>query len=245
MYGDRNVLSTACRAPQACACSATQAMSTIRSSGFEGVSVSFGNGHRYGLIGANGCGKSTFMKILAGELEPTAGNVSTDPNARVGQLRQDQFAYEDVRVLDVVMMGLYGRLGWIRRPGRAEREEAMQALTDVGMQDFADRQISQLSGGQQQRVFLARALVQAADLYFLDEPMAGLGAEGTKGLTAFLDTLRDEAPILLVEHDMDAVFALADRISVLVYGAVIATGTAEEIRADPVVREAYLGEDAT
>ena len=90
---------------------------------------------------------------------------------------------------------------------------------------------------------VAVALTLEPRVFLMDEPMAGLGAEGTKGLTALLAELRAEAPILLVEHDMDAVFALADRISVLVYGEVIATGTAVEIRADPAVREAYLGED--
>ena len=92
---------------------------------------------------------------------------------------------------------------------------------------------------------VAVALTLAPRVFLMDEPMAGLGAEGTKAMTAFLDGLRSEAPILLVEHDMDAVFALADRISVLVYGQVIATGAPDEIRRDPAVREAYLGEEAT
>jgi len=91
---------------------------------------------------------------------------------------------------------------------------------------------------------VAVALTLSPKAFVMDEPMAGLGAEGSRDITALLDSLRAEAPILLVEHDMDAVFALADRISVLVYGAIIATGTVAEIRADPEVRRAYLGEEA-
>ncbi len=101
-----------------------------------------------------------------------------------------------------------------------------------------------LSHGQRRQLEVAVALTLRPKAFVMDEPMAGLGAEGSKRLTGFLEGLKDEAPILLVEHDMDAVFALADRISVLVYGRVIATGTVDEVRANPEVREAYLGEEA-
>jgi branched-chain amino acid transport system ATP-binding protein len=103
---------------------------------------------------------------------------------------------------------------------------------------------AELSHGQRRQLEVAVALTLAPRAFVMDEPMAGLGAEGSKALTGFLDRLRGEAPILLVEHDMDAVFALADRISVLVYGRVIATGTVAEIRASEAVREAYLGDEA-
>ena len=103
---------------------------------------------------------------------------------------------------------------------------------------------SELSHGQRRQLEVAVALTLNPRVFVMDEPMAGLGTSGSKTMTTFLDGLRAEAPILLVEHDMDAVFALADRISVLVYGRIIATGTVDEIRADKTVRNAYLGEDA-
>jgi branched-chain amino acid transport system ATP-binding protein len=113
----------------------------------------------------------------------------------------------------------------------------------VGLQDHAAMRTAELSHGQRRQLEVAVALTLKPKAFLMDEPMAGLGAGGSKRLTGFLDGLRAEAPILLVEHDMDAVFALADRISVLVYGQVIATGTADEIRANPDVRRAYLGEE--
>jgi manganese/zinc/iron transport system ATP- binding protein len=102
-------------------------------------------------------------------------------------------------------MGTYGQLGWIRRPGKAERERAMHALDQVGMADFADRQISQLSGGQQQRVFLARALVQDQQLYFMDEPFAGVDAATEKSIVAILQQLRSEGKtVVVVHHDLES-----------------------------------------
>ena len=106
-----------------------------------------------------------------------------------------------------------------------------------------DRRTSDLSHGQRRQLEVAVALTLRPKVFLMDEPMAGLGASGSREMTGFLDGLRAEAPILLVEHDMDAVFALADRISVLVYGRIIASGTAAEIKADPQVRVAYLGEE--
>ena len=124
------------------------------------------------------------------------------------------------------------------RDARAE-----EALKRVGLWQDAGKRTADLSHGQRRQLEVAVALTLKPRLFLMDEPMAGLGASGSKALTGFLDELRHEAPILLVEHDMDAVFALADRISVLVYGEVIATGTADEIRQDPQVRQAYLGDE--
>ena len=124
------------------------------------------------------------------------------------------------------------------------REKAESALARVGLEDFAHMRTAELSHGQRRQLEVAVALTLKPKAFVMDEPMAGLGTEGSQTLTRFLDSLRSEAPILLVEHDMDAVFALADRISVLVYGEVIATGTVDEIKADANVRTAYLGEDA-
>ena len=114
----------------------------------------------------------------------------------------------------------------------------------VGLAHRAQVPAAELSHGERRQLEIAIALALEPKAFLFDEPMAGMGPEGSKQLTAFLDGLRHEAPMLLVEHDMDAVFALADRISVLVYGRIIATGTVDEIRSDPEVRRAYLGEAA-
>ena len=124
------------------------------------------------------------------------------------------------------------------------RDVVEAALARVGLTDMMAMTVAELSHGQRRLLEVAIALTLKPRAFVMDEPMAGLGADGSRQLTALLDGLRTEAPILLVEHDMDAVFALADRISVLVYGKVIATGTVAEIRADAAVRKAYLGEDA-
>jgi branched-chain amino acid transport system ATP-binding protein len=124
------------------------------------------------------------------------------------------------------------------------RATAEAALERVDLAGAADKRTASLSHGQRRQLEVAVALTLKPRAFVMDEPMAGLGAEGSARLTTFLDGLRDEAPILMVEHDMDAVFALADRISVLVYGQLIATGTRDEIRANSDVRAAYLGEDA-
>src|SRR5690606_31028596 len=123
-------------------------------------------------------------------------------------------------------------------------EPALAALERVGLKERARVPAAELSHGERRQLEIAIALALGSKAFLLDEPMAGMGPEGSRALTAFLGRLREEAPILLVEHDMDAVFALADRISVLVYGRIIASGTVEEIRADRQVRRAYLGDEA-
>jgi branched-chain amino acid transport system ATP-binding protein len=158
-------------------------------------------------------------------------------------------AMEDT-VLQNATLGALGATGnpWhFLRPALAEpslRNRAMDALTRVGLADLAEVRTGALSHGQRRQLEVAVALTLRPKAFVMDEPMAGLGAEGSARMTRFLDGLRDEAPILLVEHDMDAVFALADRISVLVYGRVIETGTVDQIRASNAVREAYLGDAA-
>ena len=123
------------------------------------------------------------------------------------------------------------------------REAALRHLASVGLAERAQVRAADLSHGERRQLEFAIALALQPKVFLLDEPMAGLGHGGSKRLTTFLDTLRHEAPILLIEHDMEAVFALADRISVLVYGKVIATGTVDEIRGNPEVRTAYLGDE--
>ena len=150
------------------------------------------------IVGPNGAGKSTFIKAILGLVEPAAGSVRIygkpyeEVRKRVGYVPQRGSVDWDfpTNAIDVVTMGRYGHLGWLRRPGRKDREIALEALDKVGMADFAGRQISRLSGGQQQRVFLARALVQEADLYLRDEPFVGVDATTERTIINLLQELR-------------------------------------------------------
>lgn len=223
------------------------------------VSIDLRPGEIHAVIGPNGAGKSTLIQQVCGGLAPDAGRVellgrdvtslSTPARARAGLARTfqiSQLSMEDT-VLENVLLGAIGQAGapWrFWRPALATstlREKAEAALDRVGLAEHRDTVCATLSHGQRRQLEVAVALTLAPKAFVMDEPMAGLGADGSKSLTAFLDGLRDEAPILLVEHDMDAVFSLADRISVLVYGRVIATGSVAEIRASEAVQEAYLG----
>jgi manganese/zinc/iron transport system ATP- binding protein len=165
------------------------------------------------IIGPNGAGKSTMLKAILGLVPMAAGTVEifghTSPKQRqlVGYVPQRGSVDWNfpTNALDVVTMGTYGQLGWVRRPGKGERERAMHALDQVGMADFAGRQISQLSGGQQQRVFLARALVQDAQLYFMDEPFAGVDAQTEKAIIRLLQELRTQGKtVVAVHHDLES-----------------------------------------
>ncbi len=226
------------------------------------VSIDLNPGEIHAIIGPNGAGKSTLIKQICGGLKPDSGRVvlcgndvsdlSTQMRARAGLGRTFQISdlcMEDT-VLENTVLGAMGAEGASWRFWRAAlrtsalRERAEAALDRVGLLDERDTRCANLSHGQRRQLEVAVALTLSPRAFIMDEPMAGLGAEGSKRLTGFLDGLRDEAPILLVEHDMDAVFALANRISVLVYGKVIATGTADEIRSSKEVREAYLGDEA-
>ena len=224
------------------------------------VSIDLKPGEIHAIIGPNGAGKSTLIGQISGGLAPDAGRVlllgqdvtplSTQKRAAMGLGRTFQIsalAMEDT----VLENALLGALGQSRQPWRFwraagayrdMRERAMTALERVGLADAANMRTANLSHGQRRQLEVAVALTLEPKAFLMDEPMAGLGAEGSKDLTAFLDQLRQEAPILLVEHDMDAVFALADRISVLVYGRVIASGSVDEIRTSQAVQEAYLGD---
>ncbi|WP_049645574.1 ABC transporter ATP-binding protein [Candidatus Rhodobacter oscarellae] len=228
----------------------------------EDVSLELRPGEIHAVIGPNGAGKSTLIAQICGGLRPDAGRVellgrdvtglATPERARLGLGRTFQvsaLAMEDT-VLQNALLGALGASGRVWRflgaalGDRALRAQAEEALGRVGLAEHAAMRVSELGHGQRRLLEVAIALTLQPKAFVMDEPMAGLGADGSKRMTAFLDGLRAEAPILLVEHDMDAVFALADRISVLVYGRVIATGTVAEIRASAAVREAYLGEEA-
>jgi branched-chain amino acid transport system ATP-binding protein len=227
----------------------------------DNVSLDLRPGEIHALIGPNGAGKSTLIKQIAGNMRPDAGVIRFDgqdvtmldtvARARRGLGRTFQISSlaMDYTVLQNVVLGTLGHDGGVMRffrPAMKDRtlvEPAMAALERVGLQDHARTRTADLSHGQRRQLEVAVALTLSPKAFLMDEPMAGLGVEGSKNLTGFLDELRHEAPILLVEHDMDAVFALADRISVLVYGKVIATGTAQDIRANAEVRTAYLGDE--
>lgn len=204
------------------------------------------------IVGPNGAGKSTLIKSILGLVRPTAGHVTIlgrpykDQRRRVGYVPQRSSVDWDfpTTAIDVVMMGLYGQLGWLRRPGASHRAKAMDALSRVGMADFADRQISQLSGGQQQRVFLARALVQDADVYFLDEPMAGVDATTERAIVAILHALRDAGKtVIVVHHDLQTVRTYFDWMIILNI-RVIAQGPVSEVYTGENLRRAYGGQVA-
>ncbi len=227
----------------------------------DNLSLDLQMGEIHGLIGPNGAGKSTLIAQIAGGLKPDSGQVhfmgqdvtglGTVARAKLGLGRTFQISAlaMEFTVLQNVILGALGARGGVFRFFRPVlkdtglREEAIEALKRVGLQDLAAMRTAELSHGQRRQLEVAVALTLKPKAFLMDEPMAGLGAGGSKRLTGFLDGLRAEAPILLVEHDMDAVFALADRISVLVYGKIIATGTVNEIRNNADVRRAYLGEE--
>ena len=189
-----------------------------------------------GIVGPNGAGKSTLIKAVLGLVPLASGRVQifgqdvAAVRRRVGYVPQRESVDWDfpVTVLDVVLMGTYGRLGWLRRPGRRERDTARECLAHVGMADFASRQIGQLSGGQQQRVFLARALAQQADIYFMDEPMAGVDAATERVVFDLLAELRRQhKAVLVVHHDLRTVPKYFDYVVLLNMGVVAAGPTAE------------------
>jgi manganese/zinc/iron transport system ATP- binding protein len=166
------------------------------------------------IVGPNGAGKSTLIKSVLGLVKPAAGQVLIHGRPYAEQRRITAYVPQrgsvdwdfPTTVLDVVTMGTYGSLGWFRRPGRRERERAQAALEQVGLQDLAGRQISQLSGGQQQRVFLARALVQEAQVYFMDEPFQGVDAKTERAIVSVLQELQAAGrTVVAVHHDLETV----------------------------------------
>ena len=202
------------------------------------------------VVGPNGAGKSTLIKAVLGMVPISAGHIYVFGRPHREQLRRIGYVPQRTSVdwdfpttaLDVVMMGLYGQLGWIRRPGRAERQKAWQALEQVGMERYADRQISQLSGGQQQRVFLARALVQDADLYLMDEPMAGVDATTERHIIGLLKELRNRGKtVLVVHHDLQTVPHYFDWL-VLLNVRIVAQGPMSQVYTLENLRQAYGGQ---
>jgi manganese/zinc/iron transport system ATP- binding protein len=199
------------------------------------------------IVGPNGAGKSTLLKAALGLVRPVAGHVRflgrpvAQMRGRIGYVPQRHSVDWDfpTSVRDVVEMGLYRSLGWFRRPGKAARARAMVALAEVGLQDHANRQISQLSGGQQQRVFIARALVQDAPILILDEPLAGVDAGTEAVIIALLKRLRDEGrTVIVVHHDLTTVQSHFDWM-VMLNVRIVAQGPVREVYTPANLRAAY------
>ncbi|MFC6334044.1 metal ABC transporter ATP-binding protein [Paenibacillus septentrionalis] len=201
------------------------------------------------IVGPNGAGKSTLLKTMLELHSKTTGEVTFlgQPYRRaktsIGYVPQRGSVDWDfpTNALDVVLMGLYGKIGWLKRPSKADREQAMEALRAMGMEQYADRQISQLSGGQQQRVFLARALVQDAVLYFLDEPLAGVDAATERIIMETLQQLKNKGrTVMVVHHDLQTVEDYFDHV-LLLNRTVIAHGATSEVFTDEKLHRTYGG----
>ena len=201
------------------------------------------------IVGPNGAGKTTLIKALLDLLRPAAGEVLFFGESHARQRRRIAYVPQRGSVdwdfptsaLDVVSMGLYGSIGWIRRIGRTHRDRAMRALERVGMGGFAVRQISQLSGGQQQRVFLARALVQDADVYLMDEPFQGVDATTERAIVDILRELRSRGKtVVVVHHDLQTVPEYFDQV-LLLNVRKIASGSVDEVFTEENLRLTYGG----
>jgi len=226
-----------------------------------GIDLEVRLGETHALIGPNGAGKTTLIAQLSGELRPDSGTIHLRGRditrlplyrrALLGMARSFQITsiFLDLSVRDNVALAVQAHSGHSFRfwaPARYDRrltDPAMQALAQVGLDDRAGEAASVLSHGERRSLEIAMALATEPELLLLDEPMAGMGPEESAAMIQTLRGLKGHKTMLLVEHDMDAVFALADRVSVLVYGRIIASGPPEEIRADAQVRRAYLGEE--
>ena len=238
----------------------TKQFGALRAS--DGIDFDVAEGETHAVIGPNGAGKTTFISQLAGNLRPDSGRVRfagaditalpAPRRARLGLARSFQITsvYPDFSVLHNVALAIQAHSGHSFRFWRDARsdpaliEPARKVLDNLGLGGRSDVLAVNLSHGEQRQLEVAIALATAPRILLLDEPMAGMGIEESQRMIALLASLKRRHTIILVEHDMDAVFRLADRISVLVYGRVIATDTPERIRANEEVRRAYLGTEA-
>jgi branched-chain amino acid transport system ATP-binding protein len=227
----------------------------------DGVDLEVREGETHAIIGPNGAGKTTFISQLSGMLRPDEGRIRfageditalpAPARSLKGLARSFQITsiYREFTALDNVALAVQAHAGhsfrfW--RPARSDaalRDPARAVLEEVGLGARAGVVAANLAHGEQRQLEIAMALATRPRLLLLDEPVAGMGTDESLRMVELLATLKGRKTMVLVEHDMDAVFTLADRISVLVYGRIVATGTPEAIRANPEVRAAYLGEE--
>ena len=214
-----------------------------------GIDLQVPKGKLVGIVGPNGAGKSTLIKAAMGLVPPSSGWVKifgkpyNENRRRVGYVPQRESVDWDfpVTVMDVVMMGRYGHVGWFKRPKKADKEIARDCLDKVNMLPFANRQISNLSGGQQQRVFLARALAQESDVYFMDEPFAGVDAATESAIITLLHELREKGKTLLVvHHDLPTARNYFDQL-LLLNMRVVAYGNTEDVFTYELLQKTYGG----
>ncbi|PZX56988.1 manganese/zinc/iron transport system ATP- binding protein [Algoriphagus ratkowskyi] len=213
------------------------------------VDLSLPAGKLIGILGPNGAGKSTLIKAVMGLVPVTGGYVKifdrelNDVRSRISYVPQRESVDWNfpASVLDVVMMGTYGKLGLFRRPGKKEKQIAMDCLDKVGMQSFVDRQISELSGGQQQRVFIARALAQEADLYLMDEPFAGVDMATETAIFQLLQEMTAAGKtVIVVHHDIHSAMNYFDWI-IMLNLHLVASGPKTEVVTEDLLRKTYGG----
>jgi len=215
----------------------------------DGVSLGLVPGELHAVIGPNGAGKTTLIHLLSGALAPSAGTVLLDGRditrlamnrrVRLGLARSYQITslFPNFTVLENLALAVQGA------GGRHDAVRVRAELETIGLASRGDQRAGALAHGERRQLELGLALATGARILLLDEPMAGMAAEEAARIVGLIEALKGRRTILLVEHDMDAVFRLADRITTLVYGRVIASGTPDEIRRHPEVRRAYLGEE--
>jgi manganese/zinc/iron transport system ATP- binding protein len=213
------------------------------------VDLSLPAGKLIGILGPNGAGKSTLIKSIMGLIEPTSGYIKIfdkplpEVRSRISYVPQRESVDWNfpASVLDVVVMGTYGKLGLFRRPGKKEKQVALDALAQVGMSGYADRQISELSGGQQQRVFIARALAQQADLYLMDEPFAGVDMATETAIFQLLqDMARSGKTVLVVHHDIHSAMNFFEWV-IMLNLHLVASGPKDQVMTEELLRKTYGG----
>ena len=225
----------------------------------QNISLELNRNEIHALIGSNGAGKSTIVKLITGFLKQESGNIflegkeisnlSSEQRAQKGIARSFQVSsiINNFSLIDNIKLSLIGKnkrsLDFLSNLNLDQQtyKEAYGFLTEVNLEDKSDFLVSSLSHGEKRKLEICIALSMNPKLFLLDEPMAGLDEDSSKLIVDLFKKIKNRAPILLIEHDMDTVFSLADRISVLDYGKIIATGTVEEIRNNQTVKEVYLG----
>ena len=216
------------------------------------IDLNIPKGELMAIVGPNGAGKTTLLKAMLHLIKPISGSIryplfeknQLGTVGRIGYVPQSSSVDWDfpATVEDIVLMGCYGRLGWIRRPSGQDRIKSLEMLERVGMEAFAHRQISQLSGGQQQRVFLARALIQDADLYFMDEPFKGVDVQTEKTIVDLLRELKTRGKtVVVVHHALQTVTGYFDYVA-LINRRLVAAGEVKEVFTDDNLKKTYRSE---